>query len=162
MQQIDTHASQLFKIMTIPRLLKIVAETLATQNNHHIPAAIVQDTDTQHESATIVPDESASLSISPGTKSGMHNFTTETSLTLVSAHPRRHHMITRAQTGNLKPKVFMSSRHPIPACFVVDLVAQPQEPSSTKHALKHPKWFQAMQAEMDALHINKTWTLVPR
>ncbi|KAF9685217.1 hypothetical protein SADUNF_Sadunf03G0031700 [Salix dunnii] len=125
-QQTNTHASQLFKIKTIPRLLKIVVETPATQNNHHILAVIDQDTGTtRHESAAIVPDESASLFISPGTTSGMHNLPTETSLTPVSAPPRRHHMITRAQTGNLKPKVFMSSRHPIPACLVADLVEQP-------------------------------------
>jgi len=47
-------------------------------------------------------------------------------------------MITRTQTGKLKPKVYISSRHPIPACFVADLVAQPQEPSSVQQALQHP------------------------
>ena len=54
------------------------------------------------------------------------------------------------------------SRHPIPACFVANLVAQPQEPSSVQQALQHPHWLQAMQVEMNALHSNKTWTLVPR
>ena len=83
------------------------------------------------------------------------------SLTSAPASQRQHHMITRTQTGKLKPKVFISSRHPIPACFV-DLVAQPQEPSSVQQALQHPHCLQAMQAEMDALHSNKTWTLVLR
>lgn len=70
-------------------------------------------------------------------------------------------MITRAQIGSLKPKVFFSSRHPIPACFLVDLANQPQESQTYKHALTDPKWQQAMQAEINALHSNNTWTLVP-
>jgi len=53
-------------------------------------------------------------------------------------------------------------RHPILACFIADLAAQPQEPTLFQHALHHPQWQQAMQVEMDALHTNKTWTLVPR
>ena len=71
-------------------------------------------------------------------------------------------MITRTQTGKLKPKLFISSRHPIPACFVFDLVAQTQEPSLAQQALQHPQGLQAMQDEMSALHSKKTWTLVPR
>ena len=169
MQQTETNTSQLFKIRKIPRLLKSAAETSTT---HHTPVAIDQDASTaQHESAAIVPDESTSLSSSPGEPVDRLEDQTEPVDRLVPSSnqqsniqtpPRRHHMVTRAQTGNLKPKAFMSSRHPIPACFVADLVAQPQEPSSTKQALQNPKWLQAMQAEMDALHINKTWTLVPR
>nr|TKS09037.1 hypothetical protein D5086_0000097240 [Populus alba] len=34
-----------------------------------------------------------------------------------------HPMVTRAQTGNLKPKSFFTTRHPIPVCFIVDLTA---------------------------------------
>jgi hypothetical protein len=71
-------------------------------------------------------------------------------------------MVTRTQTGNLKPKVFFSSRYHIPVCFLADLAAQPPEPTSYRQALQIPQWKQAMQAEMDALHANNTWTLVPR
>ncbi|KAJ9552201.1 hypothetical protein OSB04_016246 [Centaurea solstitialis] len=35
------------------------------------------------------------------------------------------------------------------------------EPSTISHALKHPSWRHAMQAEFDALQRNNTWTLVP-
>jgi histone deacetylase 1/2 len=75
---------------------------------------------------------------------------------------RTHQMVTRTQTGNLKPKVFLSSRYHIPVCFLADLAAQPPEPTSYRQALQNPQWKQAMQAEMDALHANNTWTLVPR
>ncbi|GKV50770.1 hypothetical protein SLEP1_g57465 [Rubroshorea leprosula] len=37
-----------------------------------------------------------------------------------------------------------------------------QEPKSVKKALQLPHWNNAMQEELDALHKNNTWTLVPR
>jgi histone deacetylase 1/2 len=54
-------------------------------------------------------------------------------------------MVTRAKTGNLKPKVFLSSI----------------EPTIVKSALTDPHWLQAMQAEYKALMDNNTWSLVP-
>jgi len=36
---------------------------------------------------------------------------------------RIHPMVTHAQTGNLKPKSFFTTRHPIPVCFLADLTA---------------------------------------
>ena len=75
---------------------------------------------------------------------------------------RSHHMITRAQTGSLKPKVFFSSRYPIPACFLANFANQTQESRTYKQALIDPKWQQAMQVEITTHSNNNTWTLVPR
>ena len=75
---------------------------------------------------------------------------------------RIHLMVTRAQTGNLKPKSFFSTRHSIPVCYLADLIAQPSEPSSYRQALRLTHWKKAMQDVMDALHVNHTWTLVPK
>jgi hypothetical protein len=47
-----------------------------------------------------------------------------------------HPMVTRAQTGNLKPKTFFTTRHLIPVCFFADLTTQPSEPSSYRQALR--------------------------
>ena len=55
-----------------------------------------------------------------------------------------HPMVTHAQTGNLKPKTFFTTRHPIPVCFLADLTAQPSEPSSYRQALQLPDWKKAM------------------
>jgi len=162
MQPPDTHASQLFQIKALPRLLKTVAKksiATATQVSSHDPATIVPHTETAQEASASQSAASASLSSSTAAENPVRPV-----ISLASAPPsqRQHHMITHTQTGKLKPKVFISSRHPIPACFIADLVAQRQEPSSVQQALQHLHWIQAMQAEMDALHNNKTWTLVPR
>jgi len=37
----------------------------------------------------------------------------------------------------------------------------PREPLSFSQALQDPKWRDAMQQEVQALHANKTWSLVP-
>ena len=37
----------------------------------------------------------------------------------------------------------------------------PTEPRSLKSALRHPDWVAAMKEELQALHDNHTWTLVP-
>lgn len=36
------------------------------------------------------------------------------------------------------------------------------EPKGFKSAIKVPQWLTAMSEEMDALHLNNTWELVPR
>ena len=55
MQQLDTHASQLFKIKALPRLLKtMVDKSIATapQVSPHDPATIVPHTETVQEEST--------------------------------------------------------------------------------------------------------------
>ncbi|CAJ2668100.1 unnamed protein product [Trifolium pratense] len=56
-----------------------------------------------------------------------------------------HSMITRAKTGSLKPKAFLTEL----------------EPQTVRCALNDPKWIQAMKDEYQALMNNNTWTLVP-
>ncbi|GAU19342.1 hypothetical protein TSUD_336290 [Trifolium subterraneum] len=56
-----------------------------------------------------------------------------------------HSMITRAKTGNLKPKAYLSLA----------------EPKTVKSALSDPQWLAAMQLEYKALMDNNTWSLVP-
>ncbi|GKA21853.1 ribonuclease H-like domain-containing protein [Tanacetum coccineum] len=70
----------------------------------------------------------------------------------VHEHPRTHPMITRSQSGIVKPidrlSLHTSSISPIP-----------KNPS---HALKDPNWRNAMYDEYNALVKNGTWLLVPR
>ncbi|KAM2656151.1 hypothetical protein EV1_011694 [Malus domestica] len=66
----------------------------------------------------------------------------------VSLHP----MQTRSKSGISKRKVFTAT---------VQSSAQGIEPTSYKSASKSPKWQAAMQEEIDALHAQKTWSLVP-
>lgn len=65
---------------------------------------------------------------------------------------RTHHMVTRSQSGNVKPvdrlSLHISSISPIP--------------KSPSHALKDPQWCNAMYDEYNALVKNGTWILVPR
>ncbi|CAN6572721.1 unnamed protein product [Malus baccata var. baccata] len=66
----------------------------------------------------------------------------------VSLHP----MQTRSKSGISKRKVFTAT---------VQSSAQGSEPTSYKSASKCPKWQAAMQEEIDALHAQNTWSLVP-
>jgi hypothetical protein len=74
-------------------------------------------------------------------------------------------MITRSQTGTLKPKqypsfkLFNTIKYPISALQTSILA---QEPSTYKQAASHPDWTQAMILEYNALISNQTWTLCPR
>ncbi|KAL6289760.1 hypothetical protein ACE6H2_007270 [Prunus campanulata] len=63
-------------------------------------------------------------------------------------------MQTRSKSGITKP------RHPFP----IALFASPPTPSiptTYKQATKDPRWLQAMNDELTALHRTHTWTLVP-
>ncbi|WJX56325.1 hypothetical protein P8452_41992 [Trifolium repens] len=53
-------------------------------------------------------------------------------------------MITRGNTGKLKPKAFLTT----------------SEPNTVKNALADPQWSQAMHTEFKALTDNNTWSLV--
>lgn len=54
-----------------------------------------------------------------------------------------HHMLTRAKTGHLKPRVFLTH----------------MEPTSVKSAMAIPQWVSAMKDEYETLTRNGTWTL---
>lgn len=69
-----------------------------------------------------------------------------------SSLPTSHPMVTRLQKGVVKPN---------PKYFLATLDV-PTEPKSVKSAMKHDGWLAAMHEEIQALHQNGTWELVPR
>ncbi|XP_072087243.1 uncharacterized protein [Arachis hypogaea] len=69
---------------------------------------------------------------------------TSTSLKPHDAAINSHPMVTGSKTGSLKPKAFHVS----------------VEPRNVHQALADPKWKEAMDAEFEALQMNKTWKLV--
>lgn len=70
----------------------------------------------------------------------------------------RHHMITRSKAGIFKP------RCPVDLTYtaLLSALATNTEPRGFKSAMKSPQWHATMQEEIDALHSNKMWVLVPR
>jgi hypothetical protein len=75
-------------------------------------------------------------------------------------------IITRSQTGHLRPKEFLgfklffhTSKYPMLATQVVSL---PLEPSTFKQVVAKLEWIQAMLLGYNALISNQTWTLCPR
>ncbi|KAH0711177.1 hypothetical protein KY284_012604 [Solanum tuberosum] len=62
-----------------------------------------------------------------------------------------HHMVTRHKAKK------MSITHTSLAAKKLSM-----EPTTVKQALASPHWHEAMQEEVDALHKNHTWTLIPR
>ncbi|PKU87463.1 Retrovirus-related Pol polyprotein from transposon TNT 1-94 [Dendrobium catenatum] len=82
------------------------------------------------------------------------NSPTDQTLTATSSEqsipPISHPMITRAKTGNLKPRILLDLSHTLqssPTCFSI--------------ANKDPNWRSAMSAEFRALQAQGTWSLVP-
>jgi hypothetical protein len=63
-------------------------------------------------------------------------------------------MTTRSKIGIVKP-------NPKYALSVVS-PSTPVEPKNVKAAIRDPGWHAAMIDEMQALHHNNTWVLVPR
>jgi len=89
-----------------------------------------------------------------------HNSSNTNHITFPSIIPElpSTRIITRSQTGNLKPKEF-PGRHPISAFQILSL---PHEPSTYKQAASQSEWLHVMNLEYDALVSNQTWTLCPR
>ncbi|VVA40913.1 PREDICTED: Retrovirus-related Pol poly from transposon, partial [Prunus dulcis] len=67
-----------------------------------------------------------------------------------------HPMQTRSKSGIVKKKVFLTTLQESGG-FDLSLV----EPATYKTALKVPVWLTAMKEEIDALHSQGTWSLVP-
>jgi hypothetical protein len=82
-----------------------------------------------------------------------------------SPPPAFTRMVTRSQTGHLKPKqfprfkMFHSTRHPLLCLHTIHLLPTP---STYTQAADHPEWIAAMTSEYQALISNHTWTLCPR
>ncbi|PKU66380.1 Retrovirus-related Pol polyprotein from transposon TNT 1-94 [Dendrobium catenatum] len=66
----------------------------------------------------------------------------------------RHPMVTRRQTGSLKPITRLNLVHEQTS------QQQPKDPTSYSEAVKHAHWRQAMSDEFLALQRQGTWTLV--
>ncbi|KAK1648387.1 hypothetical protein QYE76_066192 [Lolium multiflorum] len=74
------------------------------------------------------------------------------------APPAQHPMLTRQRTNTAVPKILTDGTvryDPKRRAFFA-------EPVSYRAALADDKWRIAMEAEFDALHRNRTWSLVPR
>jgi histone deacetylase 1/2 len=69
------------------------------------------------------------------------------------SHMNIHPMTTRSKNGISKRKAYSTTVQP------VDF--SPVEPSTFKIASKHVVWQSAMQEEINALHAQGTWDLVP-
>ena len=137
---------RLFQLQTLPKSLA----------NHALPPpppSLPTNEVSATEPATYQPLEFQPEVVSPSPIESTNTLSRLETNTLPS---RIHPMVTRAQTGNLKPKSFFTTRHPIPVCYLADLTAQPSEPSSYHQALQLTYWKKVMQDEMDALHANHT------
>lgn len=66
-----------------------------------------------------------------------------------------HSMVTRSQRGIVKP-------NPKYALISMPCADIPRNPHNIRSALAHPGWKAAMGEELEALHKNETWELVPR
>jgi hypothetical protein len=64
-------------------------------------------------------------------------------------------IVTRSQHGITKP-------NPKYALITMPCADIPRNPHNIRSALAHPGWKAAMGEEIDALHKNQTWELVPR
>ncbi|GKU98162.1 hypothetical protein SLEP1_g11196 [Rubroshorea leprosula] len=62
-------------------------------------------------------------------------------------------MTTRGKSGIIKPNPKYA--------YVAQVQDIPNEPKTVKSALKYLGWLNAMQEELEALHPNNTWDLVP-
>ena len=66
------------------------------------------------------------------------------------------YMITRSQRGIIKPNPNYA------LTSTTNSTSIPREPHNIRAALAHPGWKTAIDEELEALHTNKTWVLVPR
>ena len=71
-------------------------------------------------------------------------------------NPTQHPMLTCSKVGACKPNPKYVNLHI--ACIKHDI---PTKLRSIQNVKRHPGWVAAMDEEMNALAINKTWTLVP-
>lgn len=170
--------TQLYKLWTAEeRFLQFSnigsINTLLSQHTSYVQDPTAEQVLTEHTvpvSTTVLPvDQASSTSQCISPQVDISGPTTETTtepdidhidpnIQTQSIHPMQgiqstHHMQTRSKSGIVKV-------NPRYACLAQYQV--PPKPKSIKSALADPGWYQAMQEEMNALHHNQTWLLVPR
>lgn len=123
----------------------VLSELLTNQSHDHTSTNIYLELFPQeHDMSSSIPlpiEDNHSVSIHPASSSELVSSTS-------------HTMVTRAKHGIYKP----NSRY----ALLLTCGDIPSEPRSVKVALQHDGWRKAMLDELDALHQNLTWTLVPR
>ena len=78
------------------------------------------------------------------------------SLSPDSTPPRKKKFLT-----DLYKQTQPITKHPLPECLITQSNSH-FEPSSHIQALQNREWTKAMEKEIQALHHNHTWTLVPK
>ena len=136
---------------------------------HDLPQNLIQPP----PSPILEPPQSPQIQPLPSSMQPPHSPTAGPSSTNIDLHltpppihpSLPHKMVTRSQTGNLKPKqfpdfkLFYASNHPI--CMSTR-VLNCVEPRNFSQAILSQEWQHAMQVEYDALIANDTWDLVPQ
>lgn len=111
----------------------------------------------------MVPHSSSSHSHESPTQNTPHSPNNQPATS--SSIPPSNRIVTRSQTGTLKPKefpgfkLFHTPRYPLSSLQAIRL---PTEPTTYRQASVEPEWIEAMTSEYNALISNQTWTLCPR
>ncbi|KAK9048876.1 hypothetical protein SSX86_032155 [Deinandra increscens subsp. villosa] len=124
-----------------------------------------------HKNSSPIPTKSPSDPLPHSNLPPIHttfptNQSHSTSATLPISNVPPSHPINTSNPNPNKPNTRShptpNTRYPSSEFYLYNSsTSYPQEPPTISHALKHPSWRAAMQAEFDALQNNNTWTLVP-
>jgi hypothetical protein len=126
------------------------------------PSITAAETITPNQLNSSATNDQLPTSCSPSPASSTH--TSSQASPLLPAAPSTR-IITRSQTGHLKPKefpgfkLFHATKHPI---LTSSAPLIPPTPSTFKQAAAKPEWMNAMASEYNALLSNQTWSLCPR
>jgi hypothetical protein len=126
------------------------------------PSITAAETITPNQLNSSATNDQLLTSCSPSPAPSTH--TSSQASPLLPAAPSTR-IITRSQTGHLKPKefpgfkLFHATKHPI-LTSLAPLI--PPTPSTFKQAAAKPEWMNAMASEYNALLSNQTWSLCPR
>lgn len=110
--------------------------------------------------ATLAPAP-PSTSTSPSASTSLVVAAPTSPVVVAPASTVGHPMITRAKAGIFKPKHRVDLAHTSAHALYLALFAS-TDPKGFKSAAKHPHWVTAMHQEIEVLHRNNTWTLVPQ